>query len=120
MGGTAQRALVYVYAFNGNSLRTTTKLEDGTTIAQSIVNGFGQNTVQAQANTTGFIYSRSEFNVKGQQAKQYQDTGWNTAKTAATLYEYDSFGNVSKQTLALADSPTKDNKLNKNLIFIVK
>ena len=109
VSGTAQRALVYVYDLNGNSLRTTTKLEDGTTIAQSIVNGFGQTTVQAQASTTGFIYTRSEFNAKGQLMKQYQDTGWNTAKTAATLYEYDSFGNVSKQTLALADTPTKYN-----------
>ncbi|MGN0821434.1 MAG: RHS repeat domain-containing protein, partial [Akkermansia sp.] len=109
ISGTAQRAQVYVYELNGNSLRTTSKLEDGTTIAQSIVNGFGQTTVQAQASTTGFIYSRSEFNAKGQLVKQYQDTGWNTTKTAATLYEYDSFGNVSKQTLALADSPTKDN-----------
>ena len=109
VGGTAQRALVYVYDLNGNSLRTTTKLADGTTIEQSIVNGFGQTTVQAQASTTGFIYTRSEYNDKGQLVKQYQDTGWNTAKTAATLYEYDSFGNVSMQTLALADSPTKDN-----------
>ena len=109
VSGTAQRALVYVYDLNGNSLRTTTKLADGTTIAQGIVNGFGQTTVQAQASTTGFIYTRSEYNAKGQLVKQYQDTGWNTAKTAATLYEYDSFGNVSKQTLALADSPTKNN-----------
>ncbi|MBE6434569.1 MAG: RHS repeat-associated core domain-containing protein, partial [Akkermansiaceae bacterium] len=109
ISGTAQRSLVYVYDLNGNSLRTTTKLADGTTIAQSIVNGFGQTTVQAQASTTGFIYSRSEFNARGQLVKQYQDTGWNTAKTAAALYEYDCFGNVSKQTLALADSPTKDN-----------
>ena len=100
---------MYVYDLNGNSLRTTTKLADGTTIAQSIVNGFGQTTVQAQASTSGFIYTRSEYNAKGQMTKQYQDTGWNTAKTAATLYEYDVFGNVSKQTLALADSPTKDN-----------
>ncbi len=111
VSGTAQRALVYVYDLNGNSLRTTSKLEDGTTIAQSIVNGFGQTTVQAQASTSGFIYIRSEYNAKGQMTKQYQDTGWNTAKTAATLYEYDVFGNVSKQTLALADSPTKDNSL---------
>ena len=109
VSGTAQRAQVYVYDLNGNFLRTTTKLADGTTIAQSIVNGFGQTTVQAQASTTGFIYSRSEYNAKGQLVKQYQDTGWNTAKTAATLYEYDVFGNVSKQTLALANSPTKDN-----------
>ena len=109
ISGTAQRALEFVYDLNGNTLRTTTKLADGTTIAQSIVNGFGQTIVEAQASTTGFIYTRSEFNTKGQLVKQYQDTGWNTAKTAPTLYEYDSFGNVSKQTLALADSPTKDN-----------
>ncbi len=109
VGGTAQRALVYVYDLNGSNTRTTTKLADGTTIAQSISNGFGQTTVQAQASTTGFIYTRSEYNARGQLVKQYQDTGWNTAKTAATLFEYDCFGNVSKQTLALADSPTKDN-----------
>ena len=41
--------------------------------------------------------------------RQYQDTGWNTKKTAPTLFEYDRFGNLSKQTLALADTPTKDN-----------
>ncbi len=109
VSGTAQRALMYVYDLNGNSLRTTTKLADGTTIAQSIVNGFGQTTVQAQASNTGFIYSRSEFNAKDQMVKQYQDTGWNTEKTAPTLFEYDSFGNITKQTLALSDTPTKDN-----------
>ena len=109
ISGTAQRALVYVYDINGNSERHTTKMANGTTIAQSITNGFGQTTVQAQASTSGFIYTRSEFNAKGQLIKQYQDTGWNTAKTAATLYEYDSFGNVTKQTLALATTPTKDN-----------
>ncbi|MBR3695083.1 MAG: hypothetical protein IKL98_02450 [Akkermansia sp.] len=52
--------------------------------------------------------TRAEFNAKGQLTKQYQDTGWNTEETAATLYEYDSFGNVSKQTLALSSTPTKD------------
>ena len=109
ISGTAQRALVYAYDLNGNNTRSTTKLADGTTIAQSISNGFGQTTVQAQASTTGFIYTRSEYNSKGQLVEQYQDTGWNTAKTAATLYEYDSFGNVSRQTLALESTPTKDN-----------
>ncbi|MBR3858395.1 MAG: RHS repeat-associated core domain-containing protein, partial [Bacteroidaceae bacterium] len=110
IGGTAQRALVYVYDINGNNERVTTKLPSGEIIAQSISNGFGQNTVQAQPNTIGgFIYTRSEYNAKGQLVKQYQDTGWNTAKTAATLYEYDSFGNQVKQTLALSSTPTKDN-----------
>ena len=30
----------------------------------------------------GFIYTRSEYNAKGQLTKQYQDTGSNTAATA--------------------------------------
>ena len=64
----------------------------------------------AQPNANGtFIYSRREYNAKGQLTKQYQDTGWNTVKTAATLYEYDAFGNVVKQTLALVSSPTRLN-----------
>ena len=109
VGGTAQRALVYVYDLNGSNERHTTKLADGTTLAQRISNGFGQTTVQAQASTSGFIYTRAEFNAKGQLVKQYQDTGWNTDKTAPILYEYDSFGNQVKQTLALVDTPTKDN-----------
>ena len=110
VAGTGQRELVYVYDLNGVNEGFTTKLANGTTIAQSITNGFGQTVVQAQPNSIGgFIYTRSEYNAKGQLVKQYQDTGWNTAKTAATLYEYDSFGNQVKQTLALADSPTKDN-----------
>ena len=109
VSGTARRALIYVYDLNGSNTRTTTKLADGTTIAQRISNGFGQTTVQAQASTSGFIYTRSEFNAKGQLTKQYQDTGWNTAKTAPTLFEHDVFGNICKQTLALTDTPTKDN-----------
>ncbi|MBE6436037.1 MAG: RHS repeat protein, partial [Akkermansiaceae bacterium] len=120
IGGTAQRSLVYVYDINGNSERHTTKLANGTTIAQSITNGFGQTTVQAQASTSGFIYTRSEFNAKGQLTKQYQDTGWNTEKTAATLYEYDSFGNVSKQTLALSSTPTKDNSPVVEMVYSVE
>ncbi len=110
IGGTAQREMVYVYDINGNNERVTTKLPSGEIIAQSIANGFGQTTVQAQPNTLGgFIYTRSEYNAKGQLVKSYQDTGWNTEKTAPTLYEYDSFGNQVKQTLALVDTPTKDN-----------
>ena len=57
----------------------------------------------------GFIYSRSEYNAKCQLTKQYQDTGSGTESPAPTLYEYDSFGNLTKQTLALFATPTKDN-----------
>ncbi len=109
--GTGQRELYYVYDTHGNNARETVKLADNTTIlSQTITTDFGQVVAQAQPNTSGgFIYSRSEYNALGQLTKQYQDTGWNTAKTAATLYEYDAFGNVVKQTLALASSPTPQN-----------
>ncbi len=109
--GTGQRELYYVYDTSGNNARETVKLADNTTIlSQTITTDFGQVVAQAQPNANGgFIYSRSEYNAKGQLTKQYQDTGWNTAKTAATLYEYDTFGNVVKQTLALSSSPTPQN-----------
>ena len=41
--------------------------------------------------------------------KQYQNTGEDTGNTAPTLFEYDSFGNQVKQTLALTENPTPDN-----------
>ena len=110
VSGTGQREQVFVYDLSGNSERMTTKLPDGAILGQSITNGFDQTVVEARPNTlNGFIYTRSEFNAKGQVIKTYQDTGWNTEKTAATLYEYDSFGNQVKETLALSDTPTKDN-----------
>ena len=110
VSGTGQREQVFVYDLSGNSERMTTKLPDGAILGQSITNGFDQTVVEARPNTlNGFIYTRSEFNAKGELLKQYQDTGWNTEKTAATLYEYDAFGNQVKQTLALSDTPTKDN-----------
>ena len=97
VSGTGQREQVFVYDLSGNSERMTTKLPDGAILGQSITNGFGQTVVEARPNTlNGFIYTRSEFNAKGQVVKSYQDTGWNTEKTAATLYEYDAFGNIVK------------------------
>ena len=110
ISGTGQRSQQYVYDMSGYCERTTTESADGSIIAQSMVNGFGQTVAEARPNTlNGFIYTRSEFNEKGLLVKTYQDTGWNTAQTAATLYEYDAFGNQVKQTLALSDTPTKDN-----------
>ena len=110
ISGTAQRELHYSYTRNGNNLATTVTLADGSILSQSITNGNGQTIVTATPNTLGgFIYTRSEYNAKGQLTKQYQDTGSGTESTAPTLYEYDTFGNMVKQTLALSASPTKDN-----------
>jgi len=110
ISGTAQREVHYSYTRNGNNLATTVSLPNGSILSQNITNGNGQTIVTATPNTlSGFIYTRSEYNAKGQLTKQYQDTGSNTATTAPTLYEYDSFGNITKQTLALSATPTKDN-----------
>ena len=110
ISGTGQRAQQYAYDINGKNIATTVRLMNNAILSQIIVNGFGLTVVQtAPATNNRFIYTRSEYNSKGQMVKQYQDTGWNTAKTAATLYEYNSFGNQVKQTLALTVPPTKDN-----------
>ncbi len=110
IAGTGQREQVNVYDLSGSNRRTTEKLADGTIIGQVIVDGFGQTVVETSPATNNrYIYTRSEYNAKGQLLKQYQDTGYNTTSTAPTLYEYDSMGNVAKKTLALSDTPTKEN-----------
>ncbi|MDO5465199.1 MAG: sugar-binding protein, partial [Akkermansia sp.] len=119
--GTAQREVQYSYTRNGNNLVTTTALANGSVLAQNITNGFEQAIVQAQPNTLGgFIYTHSEYNAKGQMVKQYQNTGEDTENTAPTLFEYDSFGNQEKQTLALEDTPTKDNSPVDEMIYSVE
>ena len=121
ISGTAQREEQYIYAVSGNNLVTTTALADGSVLAQNITNGFEQAIVQAQPNTLGgFIYTHSEYNAKGQLVKQYQNTGVDSENTAPTLFEYDSFGNQEKQTLALADTPTKDNSPVDEMIYSVE
>ena len=92
ISGTAQREEVNLEGISGNNLRSEQQLADGTILSQSLTNGFGENVAQAQPNTLGgFIYTRSEYNAKGQLVKQYQDTGWNTDKTAPTLFECGNF-----------------------------
>ena len=110
VSGTGQRELYHVYDVSGSNLRETVKLGDNqTTLSQSITNGFDELITEAVASVSGFIYTRSEYNAKGQLTKQYQDAGWNTTPTAATLFEYDTMGNVSKKTLALAEAPDETN-----------
>ena len=110
ISGTAQRETLYSYSVQNGFICETQQLADGTIIAQTTTNGFGQVVVQAQPNTQGgFICSRSEYNAKGQLVKTWADTGLDTTPTAATLYEYDAMGNVVKQTLALAEQPSPEN-----------
>ena len=86
------------------------KLADGTIISQTTSNGFGETVVQALPNTQGgFICTRSEYNAGGQLVKQYRDTGVGTDAMAATLYEYDAMGHLTRETLALAEDTTVEN-----------
>ncbi len=122
VGGTGQRALVYEYGVQGNALCSTEKLTDesGTLLSQTLSNGFGQTVQQIQPTTTGAALSSiSEYNAKGQLVKQYRQTQEPATEEgeeapepilmAPTLYEYDEFGNVVKQTLALAENPSITN-----------
>ena len=122
VGGTGQRALVYEYAVQGHLLCTTVRLADeaGTLLSQTLTNGFGQTVQQLQPTTTGAMLSTmSEYNARGQLVRQYQQTQEPAAdegeeapepiSMAPTLYEYDSFGNLTKQTLALEEEANSTN-----------
>ncbi len=109
--GTGQQEFYHVYDISNNRLRETVKLgNQSTTVSQVLANGFGQTVVQTTAVPGGFVYDRSEYNAKGQLVRSWRDTGSHAdaQSTAPTLYEYDSFGNMVKQTLLLDDEAADD------------
>ena len=109
VAGTGQREIHYTYNLDGKNRAVTETLADGTFLSKTVTDGFDQTVVETTPSMTGYIYNRKQYNAKGQLIKEQKDNGYNATKMAATLIEYDSFGNVSRQTLALADMPTKDN-----------
>ena len=120
VSGTGQRELHYSYDINNNRLRTTVRTAAGEIVSQTLTNGFGQTVVQTSPSTMGYIYTRSEYNAKGQMVKQYRDTGAGTATTAPSLYEYDAMGNQVRQILALSDTPTKENSPVQEIAYAVE
>lgn len=110
--GTGQRELYHLYDINNNCLRETVTLADKSNIvSQTLVNGFGQSVVQMMPTTVGFLYDRSEYDQMGRLIRTQRDTGTHKGAIfmAPTLYEYDSFGNVTKQILALVEDPGPTN-----------
>lgn len=104
--GTGQRELYRAYDIYNNCLRETVTLADKSRIvSQTLVNGLGQSVVRMTPTTVGFLYDRSEYNEKGRLIRTQRDSGRYESAVfmAPTLYEYDSFGNVTKQTLALVE-----------------
>ncbi|GKI07815.1 hypothetical protein CE91St26_25230 [Akkermansia muciniphila] len=63
-------------------------------------NGFGQTVVQPPPTTVGFLYYRRDHNVGTQHDT---DNSSSSVSMVPTFYEYNAFGNVTRQTLALAD-----------------
>ena len=104
--GTGQRELYHAYDIHNNCIRETVTLADKSSIvSQTLVNGFGQSIVQMTPTTVGFLYDRSEYDEKGRLIRTQRDSGIHegAVSMAPTLYEYDSFGNITRQTLALVE-----------------
>lgn len=78
-------------------------------LSRTLVNGFGQNVVQVTPTTAGFLYDRSEYDEQGRLIRAWRDAGTQEGAVAMTpaLYEYDAFGNMTRETLALAEQPLR-------------
>ncbi|MFR4417669.1 MAG: hypothetical protein ACLT8E_10045 [Akkermansia sp.] len=94
-------------------MRTFTKAVSGETqteLQRSIVNGAGETLRTGVPNTVGgVIYTRNTYNARGQLTKTQTDAGNAATTMAPTLWEYDAFGNKTKETWKLADPATVSN-----------
>ena len=111
--GTGQRHLVHSIDLVADGVRTFMKAVSGETeteLQRSIVNGVGETLRTGRPNTTGgVIYTRRTYNAKGQMTKEQTDAGNAATTMAPTLWEYDDFGNRTKETWKLADPATVSN-----------
>lgn len=117
--GTGQRHLIYQTDTVSDGIRQTVLIpalqegEDDIIVSRQITDGFGQGIRTAQATTEAdtFIYDRQTYNARGLLARSERDNGTSSSALvmAPTLYAYDSFGNVVKETWKLANSPTLAN-----------
>lgn len=111
--GTGQRHVIYSIDPVADGVRTFTKTISGETeteLQRSIVNGVGETLRTGVPNTVGgVIYTRNTYNAKGQLTKTQTDAGNAATTMAPTLWEYDDFGNRTKETWKLADPATVSN-----------
>ena len=121
--GTGQRERCHVYDIDNNCLRETVTLAGQTIIlSRTLVNGFGQSVVQVTPTTAGFLYDRSEYDEQGRLIRAWRDAGAQegVVAMAPALYEYDAFGNMTRETLALAERPAPDNSPIREYAFSVE
>lgn len=111
--GTGQRYLVYSSDLVNDGVRTFTKAVSGKTqteLQKAIVNGVGETLRTSVPNTKGgTIYRRHTYNAKGQLVKTQTDAETSATTMAPTLWQYDDFGNKTKETWKLADPATVSN-----------
>ncbi|MCD8062812.1 MAG: RHS repeat-associated core domain-containing protein [Akkermansiaceae bacterium] len=108
--GTGQRHLLYRTECTAEGITRSTLLpqEEGEPLLmeQSVANGWGNVIRTSRANANGgLIHDQLMFDTKNRLLQQ----GINGM--APTLYDYDSFGNVVRTTLKLAEDPTPANSL---------
>lgn len=108
--GTGQRHTLAIMDLVNDGIRTRTIAVSGENeveLQKVIVNGVGETLRSGTPNTTGgTVYTRYTYNGKGQLTKTQVDAGNAATTMAPSLWEYDSFGNVIKETWKLADTPT--------------
>ena len=132
--GTGQRHVIYAIDLVSDGVRTFMKAVSGETeteLQRSIVNGAGETLRTGIPNTVGgVIYTRRTYNAKGQLVKEQTGVVITRRRTnnpnglremhpragakapttmAPTLWEYDAFGNKTKETWKLADPATVSN-----------
>lgn len=108
--GTAQQKLNYHYDILSDSIRTSISTPNPETPSQETIlsssdsNGFGQIIRNNTANTQGGTTShKTSYNENAQITQEQID------QQAPLLYEYDEFGNRSKEILKLANHPNPQN-----------
>lgn len=102
--GTGQQDLKFQTDMTRDGIRVKTTVFNGTehVVRGSVItDGFNQRIRTATAHTKNdFNYRRLTYNAKGLLVRDQLES------LAPTLYEYDSFGNKTKETVALSDEPT--------------
>ena len=107
--GTGQRHLIYMVEALKNGVRTTISTPSpegsaGIVLSRETVDGFGQTVKKELPNTEGgWIVTDYVYNEKGQKTQEQ------TVGLAPILYDYDTMGNLIRETVKLDDSPTKLN-----------
>lgn len=107
LSGTGQRHIRYDIDTVKDGIRVTEKAIVGNqsiTLGITVTNALDEVLREGKANTLGnCFFTHNTYNNKGWLIQKVTDN------MAPTLYEYDSFGNVTKETWKLAPSPNLSN-----------